>query len=507
MLENLKALVVVLALAGAILVLARSTALQFMRKSDFDRRCVVWTILTIAGFLSPSFWLYVAIAAPLLLWAGLKDTNPLALYALTLFAIPPLEIEIPTGGLLGLFDIGQAKILSFVVLLPLAWGLLHRDDTGRASRPVDLWVLAFFALQIVLVIPYEAVTNTARRTFVFFIETYLVYYAFSRGVRSPAAMRDVMAAFCLSAAVMAAIGLFESAKVWLPYAQIFESWNAVIDFTYVLRGSHLRVQASAGHSITFGYLLAMAFGFWLYLKADVASPLIRRGMLLLLIAGIALSFSRGAMLTAVAVTVIYFALNRRSAAVSVGAFLGIAATVAIFALTPIGRDLLQTLPFIGSQDQDTISYRQELARVSWHLIQQNPWFGDPNVMSNMESLRQGSDGIIDVVNAYLGVALFYGGVGLAFFVAAFVFGIRAAYRSFRSRASGSGLDYGDAGIGAGLLACMISTLVFMATAGHAALQWQLLGLLVAYASFPVAAPHARTAAPTPSPNARRTASA
>lgn len=504
---SLKALAVVLAFAIAVFVLARPFALRFTASTDFHRRCAVWAILTIVAFVSPSFWLYVAVAAPLLLWAGLKDTNPMALYALLLFVIPPLEIELPTGGFVNLFAIGQAKLLSLFVLLPLALKLMHRNDGPMSGRAVDLWILAFAALQILLLIPYEALTNTARRLVVFFIETLLVYYAFSRGVRSVAAMRDLMAAVCLSAALMASIAAFESMKQWLVYAQISERWSVINDFAYALRGGNLRAQASTGHSISLGYILAIAIGFWLYLKDDVESAFVRRCTLLLLASGVVFTFSRGAMLTAILVAIVYSALRGQSARAAIAVLTGIVAFGLLFALTPLGHDVVQMLPFVGSQDQDTIAYRQDLASASWHLIQQHPWFGDPNVLANMESLRVGGGGIVDMVNAYAGVALFYGGVGLAFFVAAFIFGLRAAYLSYRTRAQWVNDGGHDAKVGACLLTCMVATLVFMATAGHAWLQWPLLGLLVAYASFPIAAPHAAPSPPLARPLGRRPASA
>jgi O-antigen ligase len=66
-----------------------------------------------------------------------------------------------------------------------------------------------------------------------------------------------------------------------------------------------------------------------------------------------------------------------------------------------------------------VAYREELLRTSIALIKQSPWFGVPNYMQEMESLRQG-EGIIDLVNTYLVVTLNVGLVGLAMFVLPFL---------------------------------------------------------------------------------------
>ena len=72
MLLELKELVIVLAIALATLACARPTMLLFSTPGDFARRRSVWLLLTVAGFLSPTFWVFVIVAAPIMIWAGLE---------------------------------------------------------------------------------------------------------------------------------------------------------------------------------------------------------------------------------------------------------------------------------------------------------------------------------------------------------------------------------------------------------------------------------------------------
>src|ERR1700722_8496379 len=103
MFYTFKRLIVVLTLAAIVFHLAKPIALRFMSGEDFSRRRLVWFLLTIVSFVSPSFWLYVLVAAPMFIWANRKDSNPLALYLLMLHVIPPAGFIIPILGNNGLF--------------------------------------------------------------------------------------------------------------------------------------------------------------------------------------------------------------------------------------------------------------------------------------------------------------------------------------------------------------------------------------------------------------------
>jgi O-antigen ligase len=73
----------------------------------------------------------------------------------------------------------------------------------------------------------------------------------------------------------------------------------------------------------------------------------------------------------------------------------------------------------GAAGLQTIDYRQELLDTSLALIKQSPWFGVPNYAYYMQGLRQG-EGIIDLVNSFLAIALDAGLVGLAMYILPFV---------------------------------------------------------------------------------------
>jgi O-antigen ligase len=493
---NFKALVVILSLALVTFALAKPLWVRFTAPEDFARRRTVWLVLTTVAFLSPSFWLYLLVAAPLIVWAARRDSTPVALYALLLFVIPPMEVTIPTIGIQRLFDLSNLRILTLLILFPAVWTHIVRRQVGGRVRlnSMDAALLGYGLLQLVLLLPYESPTNTMRRAFLFLVDIYVVYFAFSRLLSDKRQFADTLGALCLAAAIFAPIALFETVRDWLLYIGMGQTWGQWNREAYLLRGGSLRAQAAMGHSITLGYIFAMAIGSWLFLRSTQDSKPKSAAILALLTVGLYVTYARGPWLTA-AVTAAVFAVLavRRAATLGKGVFMLIV-VCGLGALTPYGARVVDNLPFIGTQGQDTIAYRQQLAEVSWGLIQQHPFFGNPFVLLQMEELRSG--GIIDLVNGYLQVALFHGLVGLALYGLVFLIAIWRTFRKIRaSRAAGDG----DAILlGSSLLACMVATMFFIATAGSSYLQWLLVGLLASYAALrePVAAvpPGSRPAA-------------
>ena len=95
-----------------------------------------------------------------------------------------------------------------------------------------------------------------------------------------------------------------------------------------------------------------------------------------------------------------------------------AACVFLLLLTPIGDRIINLLPYVGSEENTvTADYRTKLLENSWIVIQRNPVFGSVDYLETpeMQEMIQGQ-GIIDVVNTYIQVALNTGLVGLGLFV-------------------------------------------------------------------------------------------
>jgi O-antigen ligase len=487
-----KEMIVVVVIAAVMFALAKPIALRFSTEADFIRRRNVWFALTLTAFLSPSFWLYALVAVPLMAWAGRKDTNPVAFYLLLLHVIPPVPVDIPVVGINELFALDNYRLLTFSMLIPVAWRIRRSKDPARIRRfeAMDLLLFAYGALQIALYIPPDmpghvllpdSPTNMMRRAFLFYVDVYLLYYVTSRSCTSRRAIVEAQAAFCLACVVMAVLAIFETGKHWLVYVDLAKSWSTDPTLgVYLLREGSLRAQASSGHSLALGYLLAIAFGFWLYLKSNIPARRTRIAVAILLWLGLICAYSRGPWIGAIAIYFAFAALRPRARllkAASVAVILAGAIT-----MTPIGTRVINALPFTGGTvASETFKYRERLAERSWELIKAHPYFGDQLAYTEMEDLRQGQ-GIIDVVNTYAGVALNKGLVGLSIFVLFILTALMKAYRASRAAMQS---DADHAFLGASLVACVLGTLLMIENAslilGYDRLFWVLAGFCAAYA--------------------------
>ena len=157
----------------------------------------------------------------------------------------------------------------------------------------------------------------------------------------------------------------------------------------------------------------------------------------------------------------------------------------LLAVVPGGQKVLDLLPFIGTVEAENITYRQQLIDNAMIVIQRNPWLGSFDYRSTpeMQSLTQGQ-GIIDIVNTYIGIALSVGLIGLMLFVcffAAVLLGIRKGMRSFSNK------DDEARRLGRALLATLAGILITIVTVSSITVipvvYWSIAGLGVAYAQM------------------------
>jgi hypothetical protein len=469
---NVTALIFVLAMAVPVFWLAKPVALIFSSERDFTRRRNVWLVLTVVGFLSPSFWLFVLVAVPVLISAARKDTNPVGLYLFLLSVVPATPVDIPVSGIEHLFPLNIYRLLSLCVLLPLAvrqWRSKQAAAAPFAFGAVDVFLIAYGVLFTLLYVPGDwapghiilpdSFTNLVRRAFLFFIDVYVLYFVVSRTCSSRGAIIDALAAFCLSCALLAPMAVYEAVKGWWLYAALVEQWTGNPQVWWsVLRGGVLRAQVTAEGALILGYVLAIGFGFWLYLKSHVPSRLARVAGVVLYWAGMLAAYSRGPWIGALSILIAFAALGQRALPRLLKTSALLAICLGAVLASPLGEKITSVLPWTGgSVDQEDITYRQLIADRSWQLIAEHPLFGDQLAFTEMEDLRQGQ-GIVDLVNTYAQVALDYGFVGLSLFLAFILVALSRAYR-FAKRATQSDPDL--ALLGMNLIACIVGTLVMI----------------------------------------------
>ncbi|MDH0732679.1 O-antigen ligase family protein [Pseudomonas sichuanensis] len=483
--EHFRALVVILFLATVVFVLARGPASDLIPERDFKRRRNLWFALTLLAFVSYSFWVYAGAAAVIMYLAGRRERNIMALFFMLLFVMPPATVPIPGFGVINyLFDLNHVRLLTLCVLLPAALALRRQADTPGFGR---LWPDRLLAASIVLIgalyLRETTLTDTLRQALYLYIDVFLPYYVASRALREVSDFKDAMLAFVLAGFVLALIGVAEFVRHWLLYNALLEAmgvqWSMA---SYLSRGGSLRASVTTGQAIALGYVISVAIGLFLFVQGYVRSPLQRAMGALLLAAGLVAPLSRGPWIGAAIIVAVFIATGK--GAVKRLSLLAVAGVLAIPLLTvvPGGEKVLDMLPFIGNLEKENITYRERLLDNSWIVIQRNPLFGsfDFRNTPEMQSMIQG-DGIIDIVNTYLNLALRVGLVGLGLFVAFFVCvlrGVRKAMLAFPDK------DDEQRQLGRALLATLVGILVIIFTVSSITVipvvYWSVAGLSVAY---------------------------
>lgn len=483
--EHIKALIFILALAGFVFAVARRPASELIGDGDFLRRRNAWIGLTLLAFLSHNFWVYAFAGGLLMLFMANKDTNPAALFLSLIFAVPAASIQVPGLGLITyLVNIDHLRLLALFILVPAFLALAGREDTLRLGRTLpDKLLLAFLVLFVILQFRETTVTDTLRRGFLLLLDVFLPYYVISRSLRTVADFRVALLGFVMAALIMAGIAVFEAAKHWQLYTAVVHalglSWGYNI---YLDRAGTLRAIASTGQPIPLGYALTVAIGFYLFLRNDIAGRMRRNLGLVLLTAGLLATLSRGPWVGALALLAVYLATGpqapRRLAKLAAGLVLALA----VLAVLPIGQTFLDLLPFVGSVDSSTVEYRQRLIDNALAVINRNPWLGSVNFAHTpeMQAMLQGQ-GIIDVVNTYLLLALEIGYVGMGLFAGFFglvAWGVFKGYRQLEEAHSE------ERHLGRVLFATLIAVLLILFTTSPITIipivYWSLAGMGVAY---------------------------
>jgi O-antigen ligase len=338
---------------------------------------------------------------------------------------------------------------------------------------------------VVQVISEQSLTNALRVGLVYpWLDLFLPYYVASRTVRSMKAFKDVAATLALISVVLAVLAIFEWIRYCLLYAALERALGVDWLFSnYLFRGEggRLRAQASLGHSIVFGYTMVIGLVLFALLRPEMSAPRIVRtdssngrgsagfggrfGTSLasvflavplallsfirpssyvpgrpalaakpttfpsmawrigaaVIVGGMVVSLSRGPWVGGAAALLVLACTGPEVAARLTRLGIGLTMVVALLLTTEFGGRVVDLLPFVGTVDAYTVTYRQRLFDVSMDVVWQRPFFGAIDFMYNpmLETMRQG-EGIIDIVNSYLQIALRNGLVGLALFAGTFI---------------------------------------------------------------------------------------
>lgn len=422
MLLNIKALIVVLAMiAGTTWVVRRWMGESFLPSETSKDLALGWLGISCALFLSPNFWVFSFLTFGLLFWLGQRQ-HPVVLFAGLIYAAPYLEQLIPgIGGINQLLSISYPRLLALTCLfLWITKWKPAKKERIKDSAIFDTALLCYGLYFLVLQLMSDTLTNSLRYFLYFLIDAMLVYWIGRTWPTDRKLFNHAVAAFLFGVMITCMIAAFEFAKGWLLYSTLGETLNALGSMNiYLVRGDTglLRASASTGHSIAMGYVAMVGIIMWMGYSEIVRMPLkIKVVGLGMIAAGSIASLSRGPWVSLIAGLILWFSLSPQGlkrlfmAAGVMGAAFG------LVLLTPARDEIISLIPWVGSTDSQNIDYRARLLQVSMFLISESPWFGSPTFMSApiMQQMVQGQ-GIIDLVNTYISLALSSGLVGVFLF--------------------------------------------------------------------------------------------
>lgn len=482
--EHLRALVVILVLSGLSFWLMRPAVAQLVGTATFKQWRNLWLGLTLVAFLSHSFWVYAVVVALVLLLKRPPMGHVVGVWLLLMFLVPAAGIDIPGFGIINfLFTLDHLRLLSLVLLLPAALVLLQQRASLRlGSTWPDKLLLAFLILAAILQLRETSVTDALRGCLYLFTDVFLPYYVTSRSLRSMSDFKHALTGFMVSAALLAALAMFEMLRHW----KLYNSVTGVLGLdwsmgNYLGREGLLRASVTTGQPIPLGLVMMAAMGVFFYLRIQGTRWQHTLGWLVLT-GGLVASLSRGPWVGALFTVMVFMALGPKPVKQLLGLGLLGALALPVLALFPAGQKILNLLPFIGQADEFNITYRERLLENSWIVIERNFWFGSVDYLQTpeMQSLIQGQ-GIIDIVNTYVGVALDYGMVGLALFCLFFALAMLGVFKALRKQAEPEPRLLGRA-----LLATLAGVLLTIFTVSSITvipwLYWTLAGMCVAYAN-------------------------
>ena len=434
----IKLLIPTLFVCGLAWLVLRASFAPLLSKLEYQRAWLVLIATTIVVYLGHTPMMFSIVVGLMALFAqsvlGGGICGKLAAFMLMVMILPPLTWQIGgLGDINYLLALTGPRILAFVLLTGPALKLMA-DGTYKRERWVlllDIVVVAYQVLRIALMAPHASTTTLLRMLVESALDVLLPYYVASRGIRTEADLRFILTHLALGLALTASVGFAEFFGHRNLYSELQfvygQKWQLTMT---LLRGDHLRVQAATPQPIVLAFEMIFAIGLWTYLRGQ---ELRRMPVLLvygLFIGCLVFTFSRGPWLGALIFGAALMGLRRLGVKTFVGLFLVLlGGTVMAKALGADDQIVSALGAMFGSSDQElnTINYRRQLLDTALALLKQSPWLGVPDYAAQMQDLKQG-EGIIDLVNSYIAIALDTGVIGLTIYLSAYVVAFRRMVR-------------------------------------------------------------------------------
>ena len=333
-----------------------------------------------------------------------------AIYIFGLLTLPLISQPMNIGGIY-LFDFSFVDSYTIAALI----GYLLGGNAVKAKSSVADSLIGIIIVVIYLATIRETSPTNALRELLNFILSYIIpYYVISRSIQGPQQARSIILAIAASAVVLSTIAIFEVRKTWPLYRGIWAHYGIQLsgDASVKIRGGLMRSAGPYTEPLSLAFAMTVGLVGLLSLRHEFQKRWQYILLCAVIVAGLIAPQGRGAWIGALSAL---FALdlyrrNYRQLAIK-GVLIGIAGVLAL-ALAAVNNRVAIMLG-LTAEGQGTFDYREKLLIRGIEEFWKNPLFGDAigDVLRNMRDLIQG-EGIVDLVNGYLHIALMSGIVGL-----------------------------------------------------------------------------------------------
>ncbi|HXI87545.1 MAG TPA: O-antigen ligase family protein, partial [Parvularculaceae bacterium] len=378
------------------------------------RATILWILAAPILFVSPSALLALvicAIAVVLLTPPGAEERA--VFYLMALFAVPSaLSAQIPFPGINYLTNLDFARAVCLALLVPVL--IFEKPSPNfRYARAPGLFVLALTLLYSAQEFRSANLTSGIRNIVDDFLLYFIPFAALTRLLTKREHFDKAIGALGYVALIFFFAASISEAVNWNFYTYITERFGnaAFADF----RDGVLRVSVTV-NTILCGYVMALGLLAVEYFRANrKIGSLAAWFQRLAFVSGAYLTYSRGAWLSMAAAFSTYYFFTKAPRSIRMPAVI-----LGLVILIPVGIYFAMHADFSSIDKFGTFEYRQQLLRTSIIQIKEHPLFGDPNFRqsANFANLVQGQ-GIVDIVNHYIQIALAHGLIALGIYVGAF----------------------------------------------------------------------------------------
>lgn len=384
-------------------------------RQDIKNMAIGWAVITVLIFLIPSPPVYFLLMGLILFKIAPKDRDKrFQFYCAVLPAIPMIFLwRISFLGIETVMMFDHVKLISIAILLPLFFEPKSKQSFQpsqahvRQSYRLFKLFLVYLIVTLILELRGSNATSMVRMCVETFLNPIIFLVVANRMCRDRQMLNAVLLAMLVSGVFIALISCVEQFTKWKLYNEVsgrFVLWKTAAQVVRDIRWGMMRTPTTLG-PIPLGYFMSLCIVISIYF-----SGLKKRGdqqyggsilITMLCFAGLIFSGSRGAWI--IAAVMLGFLKFFDDGFKPLRGIVTVAGVLAIFSFPAIMNYLAQSDPY------GTFRYRMDLFTNSLIVIKDNFMFGDLDFRSHpaLEASRQGQ-GIIDVVNVYLGVALRYG---------------------------------------------------------------------------------------------------